>query len=124
MLSFFILNGEQCFMIDDSKRFSKFLIMSLLDKLGGDSQGDRILIIASSRVKGNAGDGDLLETGDFTGGRAKGKIFSGKITGICFFKGSSFGSAISKIFSVSILILIGLTTFFPSDSLAFAAKPD
>lgn len=31
---------------------------------GGDSIGDRIFIAASSRVRGNAGEGDLLETGD------------------------------------------------------------
>lgn len=31
---------------------------------GGDSLGDLILIAASSRVRGRAGEGDLLDTGD------------------------------------------------------------
>lgn len=33
-------------------------------KGGGDSLGDRIFIAASSLVSGNAGEGDLLDTGD------------------------------------------------------------
>lgn len=35
-----------------------------IDGGGGDSLGDLILIAASSRVRGRAGDGDLLDTGD------------------------------------------------------------
>lgn len=103
------------------------------DKGGGDSLGDLILIAASSRVNGNAGEGDRLETGDCTtGSKCTGEInFSleeeeeEELVGssICF--GGSTGNAMSKIDSsfFSNLTLTGLITFFPNVSLALAANP-
>lgn len=42
----------------------EFILFNVWGNGGGDSLGDRIFIAASSRVSGNAGEGDLLDTGD------------------------------------------------------------
>lgn len=97
---------------------------------GGDSLGDLIFIAASSRVNGNAGEGDLLDTGDWIAGRCDIGDFdldfscTGPIV-FCTILGGSFGKAISNTLSsfLSILSFTGLITFFPRLSLAFAASP-
>lgn len=98
---------------------------------GGDSLGDLILIAASSRVRGRAGEGDLLDTGDWMTGKAcitgsfdpdLSRIGTVEFCAMVF--GGSFGRAISNTSSrLSILIFVGLITFFSSVSRAFAAKP-
>lgn len=99
---------------------------------GGDSLGDLILIAASSRVSGSAGEGDLLDTGDCTVGRvcAIGSFDTdllriGVATFCMTIFGGSFGRAISNTLSsrLSILLFVGLITFFSNVSRAFAASP-
>lgn len=99
---------------------------------GGDSLGDLILIAASSRVSGSAGEGDLLDTGDCTAGRvcATGSFDTdlsriGATTFCMTIFGGSFGRAMSSTFSsrLSTLIFVGLITFFSNVSRAFAASP-
>lgn len=100
---------------------------------GGDSLGDLILIAASSRVSGSAGEGDLLDIGDCTVGRicAIGSFDTdllriGAATFCMTIFGGSFGRAMSSTLSsrLSILIFAGLLiTFFSNVSRAFAASP-
>lgn len=47
----------------------EFILFKVGGNGGGDSLGDRIFMAASSRVNGNAGEGDLLDTGDWIAGR-------------------------------------------------------
>lgn len=113
---------------------------------GGDSLGDLILIAASSRVRGNAGDGDLLDTGDRTTVCKDETIdvtwcsldsdrsrtddvmfikFDDAATRLLF--GGSFGNAMSNTLLSSLLstlIFAGvMTDFFSSVSRALAARP-
>lgn len=98
---------------------------------GGDSLGDLILIAASSRVRGRAGEGDLLDTGDWMTGKAwitgsfdldLSRIGTVEFCAMVF--GGSFGKAIFKKSSrLSIMIFVGLITFFSRVSRAFAARP-
>lgn len=118
---------------------------------GGDSLGDLILIAASSRVRGNAGDGDLLETGedritvcrDETTEVIWCSLGSDRslINGVTFIRidaagttlpfGGSLGNAMSNTLPppllsslLSILIFAGwMTDFFSSASRALAARP-
>lgn len=98
---------------------------------GGDSLGDLILIAASSRVRGRAGEGDLLDTGDWMTGKACiiGSFDAdlsriGRVEFCAMVFGGSFGKAIFNTSSrLSILIFVGLITFFSNVSRAFAAKP-
>lgn len=98
-------------------------------KGGGDSLGDLIFIAASSRVNGNAGEGDRLETGDWMAAKCIGDFdldFSLTSTIVfCTAFGGSFGNAMSNTLSsfFSTLIFAGLITFLPNDSLALAANP-
>lgn len=98
---------------------------------------DLVLICASYRVnKGDgAGDGERLESGDFTGDSDRecdrdlvGSIVEATLRTV--FLGGSLGNAISRSallsssrFSTS-FILLGLVTFLPMVSRAFAARPD
>lgn len=90
---------------------------------GGDSLGDLSLIAASSRVSGSAGDGDLLDTGDCTGGSAAGDFCRSGVESASF--GGFSGSAMSKTFSsrLSTFTFVGLITFLPRVSRALAARP-
>lgn len=126
---------ENCFVVvvvvavaDITGDFGLVLSNSVCDRGGGDSLGDRILIAASSRVNGNAGEGDRLETGDCTGSKRTGEInfsLEEEFVGSSVSFGGSTGNAISKTDSsfFSNLTFIGLITFFPNVSLAFAANP-
>lgn len=101
-------------------------------KGGGDSVGDLSIAAASALVKGNAGEGDLLVGGDvaipitFSDDE---DLATGSCTGpmiiFCPCFGSSSGNAMSKTFSsfLSSFTFTGLITFFPSVSLALAARP-
>lgn len=55
---------ERWFVLDVTLGDLELILFKVCGKGGGDSLGDRILIAASSRVNGNAGEGDLLDTGD------------------------------------------------------------
>lgn len=97
---------------------------------GGDSLGDRIFIAASSLVNGKAGEGDLLDTGDWIAGKWDIGDFDLDFSCtrpivFCTILGGSFGKAISNTLSsfFSTLIFTGLITFLPRVSLAFAANP-
>lgn len=109
--------------------FELTLFNCTCSKEGGDSLGDLIFIAASSRVNGNAGDGDLLDTGEWIAARCIGDFdldfsFAGTIV-FCTAFGGSFGNAMSNILSsfFSTLIFTGLITFLPNVSLALAASP-
>lgn len=83
-------------------------------------------------MRGKAGEGDLLDTGDgITGKDCITGSFDPDLSRIGIVEfcamafGGSFGRAISNTLSsrLSILIFVGLITFFSSVSRAFAAKP-
>ena len=94
-----------------------------VDNGSGDSLGDRIFATASTRVDGNSGDGERLDDLDFE--------FSSLWSLGPLISWGPFGGSLGKAMSrspmessrLSILIFVGLMTFLPSDSRAFAARP-
>lgn len=79
-----IISEDVCFLDGDEELkipLVDFSSISLVDDDndddefgGGDSHGERIFIVASSRVKGRAGDGERLESGDCIAWSVSGRI--------------------------------------------------